>query len=609
MRPSRPRPIGLCAFALVLGFLAAPPARAQSFTKITSGDPVVSAGGHRGAGWVDADGDGDLDLFVTRGAVVGDDDELYRNDGGGSFASLPASAPALDGLRDDGESWGDYDGDGDEDLFVVSWYGEVNALFRNDGACAFTRITAGPAVNTGTFSEDCAWVDYDADGDLDLFVASSGTAGEVNRLYRNDGGGTLTPITTGPLVTDVRKSRHGAWADWDGDGDVDVFVVNEDNLGNQLYKNLLVETGSPDFVSVAAGDATSDLGMTSFSASWGDFDNDGDLDLIVANFNAQNDALYRNELVETGTPTLTKLATEAPSTSFGWTVSTLWGDFDNDGDLDLFMTNGYSTTPGQTRRNFVFRNDGGTFVRDFASPPAVDQGWSYGASFGDYDGDGDLDLFVANWLDENQTNYLYRNEAQASGNHWLEVRCVGTASNRSGIGATIRATAVLGGTSVTQTRVVAGSDGYCSHNLIQHFGLADAATVDLVVRWPSGALQALDGVAANQKITIVEASSVDAPALGGAPRHSLLREARPNPFRAGTVLGFDLPVASLARLAVFDAAGRCVRTLAQEPRPAGAHEVLWDGRDATGRVVGPGVYFYRLEAVGRSETGKVTRVR
>ncbi len=605
MPRSRPAPLSL---ALFLALAATPPSdtAAQSFTAITSGHPVTTLGGHRSASWIDMDGDGDLDLHVTRGGSVGENDDLYRNDGGGTFTPDSTNALAQDGLRSVGATWGDYDNDGDTDVFSTSWHGEVNGLWDNVGSGAFQRVLTGPVVTTGSFSESGSWVDYDNDSDLDLFVANSGTPPVGNFLYRNDGSGSFVPLSSGPVVTDPQLSRHGAWGDWDDDGDVDLFVANESNQANRLYKNLLVETGTADFQAEAAGTLTTEL-TSSFSASWGDFDNDGDLDLIVANHSGQNDGLYRNELVETGIPTMTKLVAAVPSTIGGWTVSSMWGDFDNDGDLDLVMTNGFSTTPGQTRRNFILRNDGGgVFVRDLTSPPATDVGWSYSASLGDYDADGDLDLFVANWQDNAQANWLYRNDAEASGNHWLQVRCVGTASNRSGIGTKIRATATIGGTPVTQTRHVSGSDGYCSHNLVQHFGLGDATTVDVVLRWPSGTMQAIHGVAADQLLTVVEESSVGvAETLGSRP---LGLRARPNPFRASTVFAFDLPTAAPVRLDVFDAAGRRVRSLARGERSAGAHEVTWDGRNNGGTKVGPGVYFYRLTTVDRSVTGKVSRV-
>ncbi len=605
------------AFALAAAAaLLATAAFGQSFTAITGVDPVLVSGGHRSAAWIDADGDGDLDLHVTRGGALGEPDDVYWNDGTGVFTRDTANALCQDGLRSVGATWGDFDGDGDEDPFSVSWYGEVNALYTNDGGGDFTRILAGPAVTTGCFSESASWADYDNDGDLDLFVANSGNVTATNFLSRNDGGGALTPISKGAIVTDVRTSRHGAWGDWDDDGDVDLYVAHENNEANQLYKNLLVETGTPDFESVAAGDATTDL-ASSFSASWGDYDNDGDLDLAVANFSNQRDALYVNQLVESGIPTFTK-TTNGPSVTFGWTVGTVWGDFDNDADLDLVMTNGYSNTPGEVRRNFIFRNEAGTLVRDQTSVPAVDASWSYGASFGDMDADGDLDLFVANWLDNDAANFLYRNDAEANGNHWLQVRLVGTASNRSGIGARVRATATVGGSPSTQTREVAGSTGYCSVNLVQHFGLADATVVDLEIRWPSGTVQTLTGVPADQRLTVVETPAVGAPETRGLG--SLVPTAHPNPFRDATTFRFALPHAARggapADLEIFDATGRRVRALAlgtpRDPGPGGALEttsVAWDGRDSTGRRVPSGVYFYRVDSPEGIVAGKVSRLR
>lgn len=605
-----PRPVSFALrFALFLaaGVAAAPlSSAAQSFTAITTGHPVVVAGGHRGASWIDADGDGDLDLHVTRGGVLGEPDDMYWNEGGGVFSRDSTGVLSQDGLRSDGATWGDFDNDGDADPFSTSWYGEFNALWTNDGARAFTRVTTGAAVTTSTFSEDASWADYDNDGDLDLFVANSGNGVnlDTNLLYRNDGGGALTPVTTGPIVTDAGFSRHGAWGDWDDDGDVDLYVAREKNTVNVLYKNLLVESGMATFQSVAAGDATTDA-QSSLSASWGDVDNDGDLDLVVANFTNQKDAIYENQLVETGTPTLTKLAS-GPTLTNGYTVSSVWGDFDNDADLDLFMTNGFSTTPGETRRNFVFRNDGGTLVRDQTSPPGTDASWSYGATFGDMDGDGDLDLFVANWLDDNAANFLYRNDAQSNGNHWLQVKLVGVASNRSGIGARVRATATIGGGPVTQTREVSGSNGYASANLIQHFGLAGATTCDVEVRWPSGTLQRLNGVAADQLLTIVEASSVGI-AAPKAPT-TFAASAHPNPFRDSTTIRFELPTASGVKLDVFDAAGRRVSALSIPGRAAGSGSLTWDGRDSSGSRVPSGVYFYRVISAHGTATGKVGRL-
>ena len=606
--PARPRPAALLPLLLLL--LAPASAYAQAFTKITGVHPVLDSGGSRAVNWVDADGDGDLDLYVTSGGSVGEHNEYYRNDAG-SFVKDTAIPIANDGIRADGSTWGDWDGDGDSDLFVVSWYGELNVLYENLGGGSFQQIVAGPAVTTGSFSEGCAWVDYDLDSDLDLYVANSGAGADAdNLLYRNDGSGTLTAITTGPLATDGSTSRQPAWCDYDDDGDPDLFVACEGDENNRLYRNLLTETGTADFVELSEPPVTSD-GGESYSASWGDFDNDGDQDLVVANQFGQNNFFYRNELTETGTATFSAITDHGPPLNAGWTVGTHWADMDNDGDLDLFMTNGYAFLPGTTRKNFLYRNDGGTLNRTQDTDVGQDRSWSFGAAWGDYDDDGDLDLYVANWLDDDAVNYLYRNEAQANGNHWLGVECEGTVSNRSGIGARIRVKATIDGSPVWQTREVAGSDGYCSQVLPQHFGLGDAATADsIVVRWPSGIVQTLTSVPADQRITITEPSPTGVPTGSAAPaRTGLLRGAHPNPFRSATHVRFDLPAPADVKLEIFDGSGRRVRTLSSGGLAAGRHEIRWDGRDSGGLPAGTGVYFGRLTSGATRETTRILRIR
>jgi hypothetical protein len=592
----------------VLAFLAmASAARAQDFTLLTGVPPVTESGGHRAAAWIDADGDGDLDLYFTRGGAPLENNNYYRNDGG-SFVLMTSAVIGMDGLRCDGCSFGDWNGDGHVDLFVVSWHGELNALFQNQGDGTYVRILTGDAVNTGTYSEDCAWVDYDQDGDLDLYLINSNATNNV--LYRNDGGGVLAVQAGNPLSNEGRTSRHGAWADYDDDGDIDVYVANESNQANDLWQNQKADLGTPAFVKQSLGDVTGAL-APSFSASWGDYDNDGDLDLVVANWNNAFNRLYRNELVETGTATFALEAT-GPSEHRGFSVGTAWADVDNDADLDLLITNGFSTTPGQTRRNFLYRNDAGTLVRIEEGPIWDNVGWSYGASFGDYDGDGDLDLAVANWLDDDQTNYLFRNDSESNGNHWLQIDLVGTTSNTSGIGAVIRARATIDGGTVRQRRDVQGSNGYCSQNLRSHFGLGDAATVDsLVVTWPSGLVQVLVDVAADQRLTIVEGSSpVGAPEVpAGAGKLGALLGAWPNPFRSGTAVAFELAGRQRITLGIHDVAGRQVRLLESGEAAGGVHQVRWDGRGEGGADVAPGVYFARLRTSGGVSHEKLVRLR
>ncbi|MBZ0269175.1 CRTAC1 family protein, partial [bacterium] len=502
-------------------------------TRITGVDPALTAGSSRAVNWVDYDVDGDLDLYVTNGGSLFENNEFYRNDGGGSFAAQPASPVALDSLRADGSSWGDYDNDGDPDLFVVSWYGELNGFFRNDGAGAFTRILTGAPATTGTFSEGCAWVDYDSDGDLDLYVANSGNGtpgNEHNLLYRNDAG-TFVEVSGEPIVGEGSTTRGPSWGDFDNDGDADLFLANEGGENNRLFRNELVETGTATFVELDAAPVTSD-GGNSWSGSWGDYDNDGDLDLVVGNSGGEFNFLYRNELVPTGIATFTSLA-EGPATNRGWTAGTHWADWDNDADLDLMLTNGWAAFPSQQKRNFYYRNDGGVLVRDQTSAASADSGWAYGAAWGDHDDDGDLDLAVAKWWGSGEENLFYRNEANGNGNHWLRVRCAGVADNTSGIGCRITVTAMIGGESVTQIREITGADGYCSQTLEAHFGLGDATSADVTVRWPSGAVQALPGETVDAVLLVTQETGTDVGEIPAAPGRSGVRlgAARPNPFR------------------------------------------------------------------------------
>lgn len=595
----------------VQGILAvAGPSVAQNLTRVVGMDPAIATRSSRSVTWADTDGDGDLDLYVTNGGSQFEGNEYYRNDGGVFFRDL-TSAIVIDSLRDDGASWGDYDNDGDPDLFVVSWYGENNALFENLGGGSFSRVTVGPAVNTGTYSEGVAWVDYDADGDLDLYVVNSGTGAtfRANLLYRNDGG-TLVEVTTGPLVNDDTISRQGSWADYDDDGDVDVFIVNEAGQNNQLFRNRLVETGIADFEAVDAGPLTND-GGDSFSSSWGDFDNDGDFDVIVANFSGQPDFFYRNELAETGLPTFSRIVDQGPSMPNGWTVGTHWADWDNDADLDLMVTNGFAPNPSTFRRNFYFRNDAGTLVRDQTSAASSDSGWSYGGGWGDSDGDGDLDLLIANWMGSGQQNFYYVNGAEANGNHWLTFDCIGVTSNRSGIGCKITATATIGGEVVTQVRNITGSDGYCSQTLRGHFGLGDATQVDvLTVRWPNRGVQTLTNVPVDAHLQIVEDTSVDvpSPSHGGIDQIRIERVA-PNPFASDTAIRYALASDARVRLSIVDPAGRRVRRLQDGMRPSGVHDFAWDGCDDGGTPVAAGVYFVEIASAGHRASQRVLLLR
>jgi hypothetical protein len=455
---------------------------AQTFTKITAGAIVDDRGSSYAASWGDYDNDGDLDLFVANDG----NNFLYRNNGDGSFARITAGAIVNDGGRSYGCAWGDYDKDGDLDLFVAN-AGANNFLYRNDGPAGFAKITAGAIVNDGGNSTGCAWADYDNDGDLDLFVANEGP----NSLYRNDDPqrAIFTKITTGEIVTDTGLSRGAVWGDYNNDGALDLFVANS-GINNLLYRNngnsnnwinisligtfsnasaigarvsvkstinsvpvwqireISAQTGAfsqnslnaefglgdagiidsikvawpggivqtltnvapkqfltitePQFTRVTGSVVTTDRG-NSYGGSWADYDNDGDLDLFVTNSGGENNFLYRNN----GPAGFAKITEGAiplvrdGGNSFG----SSWGDYDNDGDLDLFVAN------GSNQNNFLYRNDGPAgFAKIDTGAIVTDGGSSFGCAWGDYDNDGHLDLFVANI----GNNFLYRNNGNGS---------------------------------------------------------------------------------------------------------------------------------------------------------------------------------------------------
>jgi len=302
-------------------------------------------------------------------------------------------------------SWADYDNDGDLDLFVANGLQatggpspEKNFFYRNDGAGNFTKLTNGPIVTEVDMSFVGAWGDYNNDGHLDLFVANSLQAN--NDLYRNNGDGTFAKITSGSIVNDGGESGSGAWADYDNDGWLDMIVGN---LGERkfLYHN----NGNGTFARVFQSVVVTNVGAT-YNVSWADYDNDGDLDLFVTGDfpGASRNSLYRND----GNGSFTGITQGSLVEEFTFHVVGVWGDYDNDGDLDLFVTNVQGPS-------FLFQNSGdGTFRKVTTGEIVSDSGESLGAAWGDYDNDGYLDLFVCRGRYNAQNNRLWHNNGNGT---------------------------------------------------------------------------------------------------------------------------------------------------------------------------------------------------
>lgn len=461
--------------------------RAQYFEQV--GDsPINSSGGaSRSAAFVDVDGDGFLDVFISNGPESGQDNTLYMNQGDGTFSDNVSSPITSDDSPSDGATWGDVDNDGDLDLYVANWWGKQNLFYLNDGAGNFTK-KEDRTLTRGTYSETASWADFNKDGYLDLYVTNSSLnfTGAGNNLATSDGDGRYTDNSANPIVIPRQDSRSINWVDYDNDGDLDLFISNENNDTNILYRNDEGVFHALENAPIVTNRASS------MGSSWADYDNDGDLDLFVANYNA-NARFYRNEGNDVFNPVTNNLTSQT-----GYSFGTAWGDIDNDGDLDLFVANAFKTNPREKVENFLYINEGNDlFTKVDNDVVATDLGWTYGAAMGDYDNDGFLDLVTAR-TDGPENNVLYHN--LGNDNNWVNISLEGVVSNGSAIGAKVRIKATIGGETIWQMREVSSQSGYnCQNSLRVHFGLGAATKIDsLIVEWPLGEKDYYKDIDANQ---------------------------------------------------------------------------------------------------------------
>ncbi len=548
----------------------------------TIGSEVSAA---QGGSWADADADGDLDLFVANAS--NQNEFFYVNNGNGTFTKNTTSAIATDGGSTLNASWGDYDRDGDLDLYLAN-FNQANTLFENNGNGSFTKITTGAIVTDRELSSGSSWIDVDNDGDLDIFATNFGPN---ESLYRNNGDRTFTKETTGGLVNDRGFTQSASWADFDNDGDMDVFLANDRNENNALFAN----NGDGTFTKVTNSPVVSD-GGNSFGGSWGDYDNDGDFDLFVTNAGTQSDFFYRNE----GNGAFTKI-TEGPHVTEGAaSQASGWSDFDNDGDLDLFVTT-------VDRESFMYANNGdGSFTKLLDNPFRSEVQNATSASWGDYDNDGDSDLFVTV---NGGSSVLYVNAG--NGNHSVKIKCVGVMSNTTAIGAKVRVKATINGKSVWQVRQIAQQSGFNSHNsLLAEFGLGDATQVDSIkVEWPSKKVDVLVKVAAGSYVITEGSTTAVANETGELPLRFALHQNYPNPFNPTTTIAYALARPGKVSLRIFNLLGEEVAQLVQRTQPAGVYRVQWNGKDARGVTLSSGVYLYKLETEVFTETKRLLLVK
>jgi hypothetical protein len=486
-----------------------------------------------GLAFLDADGDGWLDIYFVNSVGPA---EFYQNLKNGAFRDATTAA----GLENSGYGMGcavaDFDNDGDADLYITA-YG-ANILYRNDGDTRFANATDTAGVGDAGFGAGATWGDTDLDGDLDLYVANylefnpatnprcarvqdvrvycgpEAYPPQADVLYRNNGDGTFVDVSSAVgLLPTAAKELGAVFCDYDNDGDADLYVVG-DKTPNLLYLNdggRFAEVGTPAGVAYGDGGAS----LAGMGIAVGDYDRDGWLDFFVTNFQWESNSLYRNlemglfvdvtHSARLGVPSLAKM---------GWGTS--FFDWDNDGDLDLFTANGHMDANFErfdsvkyAQQNQLFTNEGdGRFLEVTSSAGAAlkAEQVSRGSAAGDYDNDGDLDLAISN---NNEAAVLLRNDRRNT-NHWLAIELKGAGpplSNRDGVGARIE---VVSGDLRQIDEVRSGSSYLSQEDPRLFFGLGARQTVDLVrVRWPSGQIQELRQVRADQFLVVQEPGNID----------------------------------------------------------------------------------------------------
>jgi hypothetical protein len=567
------RSIRLVRFAVLIG--AAPLLAVAAAKQVTFTDATTQAGFgnvvhvHGGTGrkyyietvppgvcWLDFDRDGWQDVyFVQSGPLPGTPrpagsphSRLFRNRGDGSFLDVTDKAGVANASGyGNGCTAGDYDNDGDEDLYVTNF--GTSVLYRNNGDGTFTDVAPRAGVTNGLYAASAAWADYDNDGRLDLFVTNyvdftmddqkfcgnllqnrrsychpDAYGGIPDALFHNEGNGTFREVARAAGVWDPNGKGLGVvWLDYDADGDQDVYIANDATI-NTLYRN----DGNGRFtdVTLLAGVCCSEDGKpeSGMGVAAGDLDGDGWQDLFVTNLSNETNEYYRNlggkgpfaiDTYPAGLGEISLLMT-------GWGTDLF--DYDNDGDLDIVVTNGHpmddialdSDIITYAQRPFLFENDG--------KAKFTDVGRERGAYFGsldtgrglataDYDNDGDRDILITT---SHGKVTLLRNDGGSAAGHWITLRLEGVRSNKDAIGA--RVTVVAGGR--TQVHEVRSASSYLSQNDMRlHVGLGAATRVESIeIRWPAKVkrVERIGPVAADQFLVIREGSGIVSKSAPGA---------------------------------------------------------------------------------------------
>ncbi|WP_298896866.1 CRTAC1 family protein [uncultured Psychroserpens sp.] len=492
---------------MLMTFLSSMTLQAQNFTKITNDPFTMDGGNSHGIAFGDYNNDGYPDIYVSN---LNEKDFLYKNIGNGSFARVKNNIVVDSEYNTASANWVDFDNDGDKDLFLAvgsTHEPENNVLYINSGNDKFKlaiESKVGDLINYKGSTESVTWGDLDNDGDLDMFEVNWKV--QPNLLYINQGNGTFKQDSISGITNNLDWAITANWIDFNKDNQLDLFVArqgypisagNNNNIqlssDNSLYIGTQEEQLNNAFNQY---DPLVSSGGNSITSSWGDINNDGYLDVFIGNFDNQGNFLFLNQEGKG----FERVYNDPVVNDKAFSIGSSFGDLDNDGDLDLFVSNGYQ----EPEKNFLYLNNGdGSFTKVNSGIITQEKTINVANVLEDFDNDGDLDVFVVSR--DGNNNLMYRNEINSS-NNWLKIKCVGVQSNKGALGVKIKISYRENSKDKIQYRELHQLSGYGAHGeSIIHFGLGKQKVVDKIeIIWPSGVTQEFKSVKVNKFYQLME---------------------------------------------------------------------------------------------------------
>lgn len=578
---------------------------AQNFTQVTTitnpivSDPVQSF--YAGASWIDYDTDGRLDLFVVRGG-------LYHNDGNGAFTKISTSGIGL--TTGIGNTWADVDNDGDIDCMISGGNTGGSRFYMNNGNGSFTQNINGPFANPINIRGwGSAFGDYNNDGLADLFIAAAYNFANIKdscKFFINSGGGNFIRVDSLSITDTLDAFTVPSWSDYDNDGDVDLFIgsgrVNGSLSRDYLFDNNHFPGTGPLFSRNNSMPLGTDLHDGQIW-NWIDFDNDGDLDAFLTNYSGTTPTTgYQNEMYRNDNGTFVQLtvADVGPIvTDLGHSLSNTWGDFDNDGDIDCIVTN--ENMEGNVYYESQIMQGSSVFITPQNEPFEAFPGDHFCATSADYDNDGDLDLFISG----NSDKGLYVNSSPAK--DFINIKLIGMSSNKSGLGAKVRVKAH----GFWQMREIAAQNTFNGMNMLNaHFGFGFTGPVALqadsiLIEWPSGTIDLCTNVYVNSFYTAMEGQCLVPAGVPGIQNDSgslLLEPVFPNPAMDLLTFNYYPATADPLKVSLTDESGNVILTKTVPFGSLGKNSASLDIKKLSGGL-------YTLNVVCGKKSGKAKFVK